>query len=423
MFNNKNLQIASYGHLDFYYFQSFLSQFKNASLVNYSGELLFSKDDSFSLTTTSRLVTFQIVQKYLKLNPGDVFMTNDPDNGGFDYKNIIFVSCLTQNLFLIWVEQLKFVNFKIPLSPLFENGQVNALIWNALVEPHPLKKELGPFFEKQIKIFKSCLNATPFLNFLSEPDLQQLWFSTCQAEFERKFDLKPHGQYALATKYHQQQIKLQATLEEKQKVRLITLDFSSTELAQDFSAASHIVESALIFELVQYFKISGFLSQPILNSIKLIMPPRSIVSKANTQGLYNFEMQGFIRQVLKHILVQISPTKKNTKNSAFQIHNLAEMILSQNDQVFLSYFLDSMVQFEDCPQLIKHHQAWSKDNQVHFQFENKTNQDIEIKLSMISQLESNLQRTIKVNNESLSKSFSQIKLKPKDQVMISWCTR
>jgi len=343
MFNNKNLQLASFGHLDFYYFQSFLQNFENASLVNLNGDLLYSKDTSFEPTTTSRLVVYQIVKKYLQLNPGDIFITNDPENGGFNHQKIFFISCLTSNLFLIWCHNFGEVNFKIPLSPLLESHAKNKMLWTALIDAQPERIKFNEFFETQILIYNSCFRATPFLTFLSEPDFQNIWFSTCKAEYDRQYDLKAFGHSEISIKFFDKLIKTQLTIEEKQNQKSILLDFSNTQLATHESVASHIIESVLIQEIVHFYNLGLFLSQPVLNQIKLILPPKSIISKAHPTGLYNFEFQAFFKQAIHHLFSALNSSKK--VEPKFSLKN--EAILYFSDFKKIGFFLDKNIMVQD----------------------------------------------------------------------------
>jgi len=343
MFNNKSLQLASFGHLDFYYFQSFLQNFENASLVNLNGDLLYSKDTSFEPTTTSRLVVYQIVKRYLQLNPGDIFITNDPENGGFNFQKVFFISCLTPNLFLIWCHNFGEVDFKIPLSPLLESHQKNKMLWSALIDAQPERVKFNDFFEMQIAIYSSCFRATPFLTFLSEPDFQNIWFTTCKAEYDRQFDLKASGHSEMSLKFFEKLIKTQLIIEEKQNQKSILLDFSNTQLATHESVASHIVESVLIQEIVYFYNLGLFLSQPILNQIKLILPPKSIISKAHPTGLYNFEFQALFKQSIHHLFNVLNNSKKS--DPKFNLKNEAILYFSEFKKI--GFYLDKSIMIQD----------------------------------------------------------------------------
>ena len=137
-------------HLDSHKFLSLLSPFKNASLMNSKGELLFSKDaDSFK-TTTSRIVLFQVVKKYLPPQVGDIIISNDPENGGTQLNRVFFISCLHSNLYIVWDAEFNEIHFKIPLTPLVEKNKKNPIIWSALIEAQTAKDKFQRFFEAQI---------------------------------------------------------------------------------------------------------------------------------------------------------------------------------------------------------------------------------------------------------------------------------
>ena len=414
MFDNKSLQLASYGHLDYHYFQSFLNHFKNASLVNLNGDLLFSRDSELCSTTTSRLVSYQIVKKYLKLNPGDIFITNDPENGGYSYSKVFFISALTENLFLIWSDDVSQVQFKIPLSPLVEAHKKNSMLWSMMIEPHPQKDVLAEFFDAQIEHYTSCFRATPYLDFLSEPDFQNIWFKTCKAEFERQFDLRAQGQAAINIKYHEKLIKMGLGIEEKQNSRTITIDFSSTQLAENMCAASHVIESAMIQEFVYHYKLHQFLSQPILNQIKLIMPPKSVVSKAHATGDHNFELQGVIRQMLKFLLQQLNSTKKGEK---FTLKSEAQLNFIADSNVRNGFLLDESFSLEDLTQFFKPTTMSMKENNYHGEYVVKGAGLTLDSFYLYSDFDHN-KRFIKINNKSIKSGRHT--LKENDQLSIHW---
>lgn len=415
MFDNKSLQLASYGHLDYHYFQSFLNHFKNASLVNLNGDLLFSRDTELCSTTTSRLVSYQIVKKYLKLNPGDIFITNDPENGGYSYSKVFFISSLTPNLFLIWSDDISQVQFKIPLSPLVEAHKKNAMLWSMMIEPHPQKASLTDFFEEQIEHYTSCFRATPYLDFLSEPDFQQIWFKTCKAEFDRQFDLRAQGHDELSLKYQDKLLKVSLGIEEKQNQRTINIDFSSTQLADKMCAASHVIESAMIQEFVYHYKLHQFLSQPILNQIKLIMPPKSVVSKASPTGEHNFELQGVIRQALKYLLLRLNtPTKKGEK---FTLKSEAQLNFIADSNVRAGFLLDESFALEDLTQFFKPTTMSMKENSFHGEYIVTASGLTLDTFYLYSDFDHN-KRFIKINNKSIKSGHHQ--LKENDQLSIHW---
>ena len=102
------------------------SSLESFSLVNQEGQLLFSKDATQTdLLTTTRLVCFQIIKKYLQPKPLDLFIMNDPENGGYSLTKMIFVAALSDNLYVIWNKDLNFIDFKIPPTPLWRSAFIN----------------------------------------------------------------------------------------------------------------------------------------------------------------------------------------------------------------------------------------------------------------------------------------------------------
>jgi len=414
MFNNKNLQLASYGHLDFYYFQSFLHAFENTSLVNLSGDLLFSKDTAHEPTTTSRLVVYQIVKRYLNLNPGDIFITNDPENGGYTFQKIFFISCLTPNLFLIWNENFNLVNFKIPLSPLLESHKKNSMLWSALIDNQTDSEKFNLFFNSQINHYNSCFNATPFLDFLSEPDFQQIWFTTCKSEYDRQYDLRATGQTDLSLKYFNKLIKSNLIIDERQNQKSITLDFSHTQLAEEQSAASHVIESTLIQEIVKFYNLGVFLSQPILNQIKLIMPPKSLISKAHSKGQYNFEFQSLFKQIIEHLFKKLNNSKK--LDPKFILKSEAQINLMEiNIQGLL---LDDHLKIGDVYQKLTVLKQQMKDNLFICEYKKINDEPMSLNLNYLNTENSMSFRSIKINSQNINSGL--YKLNKNDVLSIEW---
>ena len=212
----KKETVKNYSHLDYYYFESLLKNYDNASILNAQGELLYSKDKELETTLTSRLVVFQNVKKYLKLSTEDVFMTNDPENGGYTFQKIFFIGCLRPNLFIVCVQAADMIQFKIPLSPLLDQGHKNTMVWDSLVEKNPLKDKLSDFFNKQITRFKTNMSSTKVLTTLSDSSFQSQWLNLCKKQFEKAFEVKALGQHQVIATYHEKIIKMSIAIEEKQ---------------------------------------------------------------------------------------------------------------------------------------------------------------------------------------------------------------
>ncbi len=326
-------------HLDSHKFLALLSPFKNASIMNNKGELIYSKDaDSFK-TTTSRIVLFQIAKKYLSPKTGDIIISNDPENGGTQLNRLFFICCLHNNLFVVWDAELNEVQFKIPLTPLVENNKKNEMIWQALIESQPAAEKFRAFFEKQIKKMNQMQVFKKFILSISTETFQKTWFKMTKAIFEDHFSLKSYGRHQLAVEYRNQQIKISAEADEKQNIKSFKLDLSGTALADKFSCASHVVESGLMIELSKFYNFEKCLSQPILDHVKLLLPPKSIVSKSNASGEYNFELQKLTRQMMRHCLNQMNTQGKKSEKK-FLIYSTAYLSFN-SDHVQLSNFLSN----------------------------------------------------------------------------------
>lgn len=318
-------------------FKVLTQNFKSCSLVNAEGQLLYSKDLNNSLLTTTRLVAFQIVKKYLRPQTQDLFILNDPENGGFHYSKLVFISALTPHLFLIWDEDFQSLNFKIPPTPLFDKGQKNEFVWKALISASPNAEDLESFILFQKYKIDQILKLTELTDNLSTPKTQQFWLKASQEVFEIQFNNKAQGsiesQHKLPTN---QNIKLKFTAEEKQNIKLFTLDLTNTHLATDIYAASHIIESGLIKKIIDFYEIGDFFTQSILDKIKIILPPRSIVSKAHPLGLHNFSLQTISVQLCDYLLTSLNNPSRKT-HTPFVFNNFLNFSLKFNDIYFNSY--------------------------------------------------------------------------------------
>lgn len=312
-------------------FKALTKNFKSCSIVNADGSLLFSKDLNQNLLTTTRLVAFQIVKKYLQPQPGDFFVLNDPENGGFKLSKLVFIAAINPNLFFIWDENFHFINFKIPPTPLFDKGQKNEFVWKALVENHSFSKEFEDFILLQRNKISSLDHLSALVDHISIPKNQQQWLKSTQEVFNTLFNLKAQGSsecfYKLSTN---QTIKLKLTIEEKQNIKMFTLDLAHTSLATDFYGASHIAESAIIKKIIDFYNLGDFFTQCILDKIKIVLPPRSIVSKPHPDGIHNLELQAICSQLCEHLLNQLnSPSRK--AHAAFQYENFLNFSIRCGD--------------------------------------------------------------------------------------------
>ncbi len=294
--------------------QQFLQRFQSASIVNGDGSLLGSVDSETDLLTTTRLVAFQIIKKYLAPKPLDLFIMNDPENGGFSYSKIIFVTALDRDLYLIWSKSCSLINFKIPPTPIYEKNRKNQFVWSALVDAHPASTELALFLEKQKILIDQLILQIELVRALSQVKNQNIWLKSTQEIFDQQLQSKAFGNFESSFKTNNNQlIKLKTQIEDRQTTRLITFDLSSTSPAAEYHAASHIIESALIHQIIRFYQITEYLSQSVLDKIKTILPPKSIVSKAHPTGLHNREIQLLCSQLAAYNLQQLnSQSRKPT---------------------------------------------------------------------------------------------------------------
>lgn len=402
--------------------KQFLGNLPSFSLVNNEGQLLFSKDAKTECLTTTRLVAFQIVKKYLKPKPFDLIILNDPENGGFSFTKIIFVACLHENLNLIWSQDLSFVDFKIPPTPLFEGNQKNSFVWSALVDNHPESASLRPFFENEKAKLDALFFQKQHIQNLALPKNQQTWLKASQEIFEIQFSNKALGSAECSYRVNPTQIiKLKLIVEEKQNIKLMTLDFTNTSLATDYSTSSHVVESGLIQKIIQFYQIENFFSQAVLDKIKIILPPKSIVSKANPRGEWNHEIQSICSQLGLHNLTQLnSQARKNT--SSFEISSELKLDLIQGVSRYPMNFEGKSILLDGFESLLAQQkiqllECHRGENSVHLKFE------ITPSAQPVLQIKSKLftegkDFCLKVNDQI--QSGRRISLKPQDQVQIHW---
>ncbi len=408
-------------HLESHKFSSIISHFKNASIVNSKGELLFSKDADPFKTTTSRLVLFQIAKKYLSPNVGDVIISNDPENGGTSLSRIYFISCLSSNLFLIWDSEFYPIDFKIPLTPFVEKGKISQFIKMALIDAQPNKEQYAQFFDKEISKFNTVNKFTDFIKEASKDDFQKQWFMVCKTIFINHFEAKAFGQSEISYKYKTDHLlKLKTEVDEKQNVRFFKVDFSGTSLARpgqaQISCASHVVESGLIIEFSKFYALEKYLSQPILDHVKLILPPKSIVSNAHKIGEFNFELQKMARQMMKHNLTQINvQTKKNDKKFSLYSTHLLQMTSEAETNLF--FLSNSRIQFENLnsfdQKILQNSDGEYKACLVY-----NSDKPMKVLVSGISSEEDHGKRWLKINKEQVR--HGTFNLKKGDELILNW---
>lgn len=333
--------------------KTLLKNYKSCSLVNADGALLYSKDNSLEMLTTTRLVAFQIVKKYLSPKPLDLFVLNDPENGGFQYSKLLFISCLTPNLFLIWDEDNFCIDFKIPPTPLFDKGVKNDFVWQALISASKNTEDLEAFFEYQKYNIDRLVNNKALLDVISNIKNQQMWLKATQEIFSIQFENKAHGSFEGYHKILQNQfIKLKISAEERQNLKLITLDFTNTNLATEMHSSSHVIESAAIKKIMDFYQLGDFFTQSMLDKIKIILPPRSIVSKPHPTGRFNYELQSICSQLCDYNLTQLNLHSRKSQNNFeysnflnFEIHteNSHTNNLISSQTIFLNNFEELIV--------------------------------------------------------------------------------
>jgi hypothetical protein len=392
------------------------------SLVNSDGQLLFSKDLKTDYLTTTRLVAFQIVKKYLQPKPLDLFILNDPENGGFSLTKIIFVTALHGNLYLIWNEENPLVNFKIPPTPLYEKNVKNEFIWKAMIETNENAVFFKSFFENEKARLDDVISNKNYIEQLSLPKNQNVWLKATQEIFDLQLANKAYGSFECSAKVqNNQMIKLKLTSEEKQNIKMITLDFTSTGPALTYSSASHVVESGLIQKIIQFYQIEKFFSQSILDKIKVILPPKSIVSKSHPTGEWNLEIQSICSQLCAYNLLQLNTqTRKNLLNFEL-LPELKVAIICQKKSHFLS-FEQKNLRLEDFEKLIyskfvQVRKIQRTEHAIHLEFDLISNEieQLIVKSKLFSE---GADYSFRINEKPLEERTYQ--LKPQDRFEIKW---
>lgn len=347
--------------MNFHQIQHFLNvmltPFESSSLINDDGKLIASCDENILQSSTSRLVVCQIIRKYLNPQIGDLFIVNDPENGGLNYQNIFFVSRLTDKLYLVFVQETNHINFKIPPTPLYEKSARNKTIWPFLVEQNPQAQALANFFDSkwlqvsQLQAFKS------FFQMIAMPKNLQVYFKNIERIFDRQFSNRALGQNEITYKLNgNDTIKLKLAIDEKQNQRTIYADFSQSSSAQKISVASHIVESCLVKALADHYGMTEILSQPLLDRIRLTLPPQSIVSKANSLGSYNLLIQKIVSEQAGFLLSTLAGQLKG-KATVFKLSPESRMILKIADKNYSIHASSKKFVFSQLDYLIQTHQV------------------------------------------------------------------
>lgn len=353
--------------------QLLVKTFESASLITADGKLIASTDQGQLISTTSRLVIFQIVKKYLQPHVGDLIIVNDPENGGLDFRHIFIVTRLTDHLYMVFVRSTPFIDFKIPPTPLFEKGVRNKLIWSLLVEPNPNREQLTAFFEHALHKVKSIQNLKKELSLLSDPKNQAHLFKVFQQIFEVKFNNQALGFVETIYKLSaSEQIKMKLSIEEKQNQRSIILDFSQTSPAGEISAASHVVESMLIYKLAAFYKMTSLICQPFLDQIRMSLPPKSIVSKAKPTGSKNLYMQKIIGENLSFLFENLS-LKSNKKIPVLELPLEAKLNITVDSDIYHVEADSKKFQFHGLDRLIQSKKLIPLklsylDNKIHLKF-------------------------------------------------------
>lgn len=408
--------------LSYLKFNALLGVYRNASLVNSKGELISSKDASPLKTTTSRLVLFQIAKKYLLPKPGDVVICNDPLNGGTALHRLYFIGCLRPNLFIIWDDEFLTLDIKIPLTPVIEKHRKNEMIWGALLAAQQYPDHFEAFLNKNMQSFFDLEKHKAFLDEAASEIFQKNWFKITDSVFKEHFNHKALGSSQLNCSYKDFNYKLELKIEEKQNnQQQIQVDFSSlnrSAAATAFSAASHVVESGLLIEISKHYNVERFLSQPILDRIRLVLPPNSALTKAHPTGEYNFEIQKMTRQFIRHTLSLLSAQEKKGAKK-FDLYSTYLIQYKSGPHFGQAYLSNSRVEFENLD-LFNIKSFYNLDGQLKGDITTPS-EEIQIRVMGVSANEDKTVRWIKVN-ESLYSGSQEFKtsISKNDSLKFHW---
>jgi predicted enzyme involved in methoxymalonyl-ACP biosynthesis len=158
------------------------------------------------------------------------------------------------------------------------------------------------------------------------------------------------------------------------------------------------------------------LSQPILDRLKLVLPPKSVVSKSIATGEYNFELQKLTRQMMKYCLSQMNTQgKKNDKK--FQVYSTAYFSLNAEHLQLSNFLSNSRIDFLIADVFIKKLLSHS-EREYKATLQYKLDTPSQLNLYGVQSTTDNDSRWIKINNEIAH--HGQFTLKKGDEISFSW---
>jgi hypothetical protein len=202
---------------------------------------------------------------------------------------------------------------------------------------------------------------------------------------------------------------------------MFVLDLTNTNLATDFHAASHVVESAAIKKITDFYGWGEFFNQSILDKIKIILPPRSIVSKPHPDGRHNLSIQSICSQLCEHLLVQFnSPGRKS--HTSFQYTNFLSFKIKAGEKYYNNLITKNAVTIESVEELVNQQKIELKsmrrlDNRSHIVFEVKSDESLLLTVNNRYDLENS---DIKFKVNSKNQALGTHELKKNDLVELTW---
>ncbi|MBY0451701.1 MAG: hypothetical protein K2P92_01615, partial [Bdellovibrionaceae bacterium] len=194
-------------------------------------------------------------------------------------------------------------------------------------------------------------------------------------------------------------------------------------LAQDIFSASHVIESAMIKRIVDFYEMGDFFTQMVLDKIKTTLPPRSIVSKSHPLGLYNYDLQSIAHQICDYCLTQMnSPLRKGHTQFEYKNFLLFRIQHDHSDRLtYLSAQRFDLKSFEDLTQSHKiRMQAMKRNDQSgRLDFEIIQPEGLGIQFMNLAPSESGAIQ-LKVNDHPHRAIHGQLLLKQGDRVHLEW---
>ncbi|MBC7421349.1 MAG: hypothetical protein H7328_11525 [Bdellovibrio sp.] len=105
-------------------------------------------------------------------------------------------------------------------------------------------------------------------------------------------------------------------------------------------------------KLIQFYQIESYLSQSVLDKIKIILPPKSIASKAHPVGAFNHKIQSICMQLCQDNLTQLNSQIRKS-SATFEIDSELNLELKSKNRNYRLKFHQKNVSLLNFEQLIQ----------------------------------------------------------------------